>query len=244
MKRILLVLFVLVVCSSAALEVFACTCIPPRTPTEEREASIFVFAGEVIRIDTVIIQSYPMRNVRFRVQRIWKGGDSTQVDVLTGMSDADCGYHFGIGKAYLVYAFDFGLEDQPVFSTNICRRTNLLAWATEDLEELGEGTPVAVEEEAPPRPFSLAQNYPNPFHPTTHIAYALERPGFVQLTVYDLYGRRLQTLVRSFRRVGVHAVAFDAGSLPAGVHSQPGLALDATTRCVRPGGGAAALDAS
>ena len=218
MKRILLVLLVLVVGSSPGSEVFACTCIAPRTPTEERDASVFVFSGEVIRIDTVIIQSFQMRNVRFRLQRFWKGADSTRVDVLTGLADPDCGVPFEVGKAYLVYALDFYLEDPQAFYTNICTRTTLFSLANEDLEALGEGTPVAVEEEAPPRPFSLAQNYPNPFHPTTHIAYALERPGFVQLIVYDLYGRRLQTLVGSFRIVGVHTVAFDAGSLPSGVY--------------------------
>ena len=233
MKRILLVLFVLVVCFSPALEVFACTCIARRTPTEERDVSVFIFSGEVIRIDTVIIDLFQLRNVRFRVQRVWKGDDSTRVDVLTGLGAADCGVPFEVGEAYLVYALDFYLEDPQAFYTNSCTRTNLLAWATEDLEELGEGTPVAVEAETPPHLFSLAQNYPNPFHATTHIAYALERPGFVQLTVYDLYGRRLQTLVRSFRRVGVHAVAFDAGSLPSGVYLYA-LAVDGAVRCSIP----------
>lgn len=216
MKRVLLSLFVLVVCLDPA-SAYACSCEEPATPTAERDESTSVFAGVVVRVDTLMTQQgYEAIHVLFEVQRIWKGPDSTAVLVRTTACSGLCGYFFQVGETYLVYTFVD--SETGALWTNICTRTNVLRDATEDLMALGEGRRVAIEEEAPPSTFSLAQNYPNPFNPTTRIAYALERPGFVELQVYDLRGRRLETLVRSFRPVGTYAVAFDAGSLPSGVY--------------------------
>ncbi len=216
MKRVLLSLFVLVVCLDPA-SAYACSCEEPGAPTEERDESTSVFAGVVVRVDTLMTQQgYEAIHVLFEVQRIWKGPDSTAVLVRTAACSGLCGYFFQVGETYLVYTF--ADRETGALWTNLCTRTNVLRDATEDLMALGEGRRVAIEEEAPPSTFSLAQNYPNPFNPTTRIAYALERPGFVELQVYDLRGRRLETLVRSFRPVGTYAVAFDAGSLPSGVY--------------------------
>ncbi len=216
MKRVLLSLFVLVVCLDPA-SAYACSCEEPGTPTEERDESTSVFVGAVVRVDTLTLQQgYKVVDVLFAVQRIWKGPDSTAVIVRTTVSSALCGYFFEVGEPYLVYTF--ADSETGALWTNICTRTNALRDATEDLMALGEGRHVAIEEAAPPRTFSLAQNYPNPFNPTTHIAYALERPGFVELQVYDLHGRRLQTLVSSFQHAGEHAVTFEAGVLPSGVY--------------------------
>ena len=216
MKRVLFSLFVLVVCLDP-VSVYACSCEEPGTPTEERDESTSVFAGIVVRVDTLTLQQgYMVVDILFAVQRIWKGPDSTAVIVRTAACSGLCGYFFEVGETYLVYTF--ADSETGALWTNICTRTNALRDATEDLMALGEGRHVAIEEEAVPRTFSLAQNYPNPFNHTTHIAYALERPGFVELQVYDLRGRRIRTLAQGFQPVGAHAVAFDAGSLPSGVY--------------------------
>lgn len=64
----------------------------------------------------------------------------------------------------------------------------------------------------------LAQNYPNPFNPTTKINYAVENSGHVTLSVYDLIGRRVATLVNEQMPSGQHQVQFDASSLSSGVY--------------------------
>lgn len=205
----------------SAPAVYACTCLPPGTPTEERDASDLVFSGKVVRIDTVMVDigggmMYPWLNVAFRVDRTWKGSDSSAVEILTAVNSGLCGYHFEVGERYLVYANVFGDYNMP--ETSICTRTRAFSNAAEDLMELGEGTPVRVETEEPPRSFSLAQNYPNPFNPSTRIAYELEQPAFVALHVYDLQGRLLRTLVNSFKGNREHGVTFEAGALPSGVY--------------------------
>jgi len=216
MKRVLLSLFVLVVCLDPA-SAYACSCEEPGTPTEERDESTSVFAGVVVRVDTLMTQQgYEAIHVLFEVQRIWKGPDSTAVLVRTTACSGLCGYFFQVGETYLVYTFVD--SETGALWTNICTRTNVLRDATEDLMALGEGRRVAIEEEAPPSTFSLAQNYPNPFNPTTRITYELKQPAFVTVKVYDLHGRRVQTLVSRLQHAGPHAVTFEAGALPSGVY--------------------------
>ncbi|MBO6779073.1 MAG: T9SS type A sorting domain-containing protein [Rhodothermales bacterium] len=62
----------------------------------------------------------------------------------------------------------------------------------------------------------LAQNYPNPFNPRTSIRFFLPEADHVQVEVFDLLGRRLQTLVDGTREAGWHDVRWTAGGLPSG----------------------------
>lgn len=66
--------------------------------------------------------------------------------------------------------------------------------------------------------FALLQNYPNPFNPTTEIRFSLNRGGHVRLEVFDLKGRRVETLVEGHRPAGLHTIRFDAGRLAAGFY--------------------------
>ena len=69
-----------------------------------------------------------------------------------------------------------------------------------------------------PAQFALLGNYPNPFNPTTTINYALGNDDFVNLSVYDLSGRKVATIVDGWRTAGSHAVSFDASNLTSGVY--------------------------
>jgi len=69
-----------------------------------------------------------------------------------------------------------------------------------------------------PSVFNLSQNYPNPFNASTSIRFILPEPQDVQLTVYDLLGRRVEILLDEYRQAGVHTVTFDASHLSSGVY--------------------------
>lgn len=60
-----------------------------------------------------------------------------------------------------------------------------------------------------PYSFSLSQNYPNPFNPTTLIQYGLKENGSVKITIYDILGRVVKTLVNEFQDAGYKSVLWD-----------------------------------
>jgi hypothetical protein len=69
-----------------------------------------------------------------------------------------------------------------------------------------------------PKEFILLQNYPNPFNSGTTIRFSIVRSMEVRLAVYDLLGRKVQTLIDVFMQAGFHTVTFDATDLPTGVY--------------------------
>ena len=69
-----------------------------------------------------------------------------------------------------------------------------------------------------PAAFALHGNYPNPFNPTTQIAFDLPEQTDVRLTVYDVLGRRVRVLVDGPVAAGRHTFAFDARDLPSGTY--------------------------
>ncbi|MCB0269211.1 MAG: T9SS type A sorting domain-containing protein [Calditrichaeota bacterium] len=66
--------------------------------------------------------------------------------------------------------------------------------------------------------FALSQNYPNPFNPTTTISFELPVASDIRLEVFDITGKRVETLVADRLESGVHEVVFDASHLPSGFY--------------------------
>lgn len=79
-------------------------------------------------------------------------------------------------------------------------------------------TDLPIEESLTPATFSLAQNYPNPFNPTTTIEYTLPSAAQVRLTVYNVLGQEVASLLEGEREAGRHRFKFDAAELPSGVY--------------------------
>ena len=78
---------------------------------------------------------------------------------------------------------------------------------------------VSVDEKSThPSVFTLYQNFPNPFNPTTSISYSMQRPGHVNLKIFDALGRQIQTLVCGFQKAGIHSIDFDANAFSSGVY--------------------------
>ena len=77
------------------------------------------------------------------------------------------------------------------------------------------GSPVAAEQDEVPAGFSLQPNYPNPFNPSTRITFSIPRSQHVRLEVFDMLGRRVETLVDGITAGGEHTVSFDAHDLPS-----------------------------
>lgn len=66
--------------------------------------------------------------------------------------------------------------------------------------------------------FALMDNYPNPFNPTTHISFNLPSAEYVTLEVYDVNGKKVNTLVSEYKEAGNYTVEFNGQSLPSGLY--------------------------
>ena len=66
--------------------------------------------------------------------------------------------------------------------------------------------------------FILYQSYPNPFNPYTVIRWQLAVGSHVELTVYNLLGEKVKTLVSSYMNAGIHTYRFNGNSLAGGVY--------------------------
>ena len=69
-----------------------------------------------------------------------------------------------------------------------------------------------------PVSFELSQNYPNPFNPSTVISYQLSVNSHVKLSIYNVLGMEVKTLVNEEKSVGSYEVRFDANGLSSGVY--------------------------
>jgi subtilisin family serine protease len=82
-------------------------------------------------------------------------------------------------------------------------------------------TDVKNENSSLPSSYSLAQNFPNPFNPSTVIRWSTSGGAvgnFVTLKVYDMLGREVKTLVNEREPAGTHSITFNAAAFPSGVY--------------------------
>lgn len=112
------------------------------------------------------------------------------------------------GRAVRIYAVI-----DPDNALSEIHETNNLGWAPLLLENAPSGTDTETPEV--PANAELLPNYPNPFSTSTTLAYALDAPQHVRLTVYDLLGREVARLVDARQPAGLHELQLDlAGHAP------------------------------
>ena len=76
-----------------------------------------------------------------------------------------------------------------------------------------------IEAEATvPNTFNIAQNYPNPFNARTTIEYNLPLDTRVTLDIFDILGRKIETLVNGNQSSGAHAVVWNADKVASGLY--------------------------
>ncbi|HUI30019.1 MAG TPA: M4 family metallopeptidase [Candidatus Acidoferrales bacterium] len=116
----------------------------------------------------------------------------------------------------------YSINEMPLLSDKIDGDGSPFGLATDAMYPVwfAIGQRVTAEHDRPSTPlkFELGQNYPNPFNPSTVIGYQLAAVGHVTLSVYDILGRKVMTLVDGVETPGNHEVRFDGSSLASGVY--------------------------
>ena len=160
------------------------------------ELSFLVYAPQEKIMDVDIVCRNDWDDVLLHVSTKMEGVQEFSNEFAIDDLDADKKYSLMIGA---------GVQTRPIY----------IKWVS--LKDLG---PVSDVEKTPHvvRAFKLLPAYPNPFNPTTTIAYNLQRPGNVKLTVYNALGEEVAELVNNFQAEGSHSVLFDAQHLPTGIY--------------------------
>ena len=65
---------------------------------------------------------------------------------------------------------------------------------------------LSIDEDLVLDAFALHQNYPNPFNPTTQIKYDIAEDSFVSITIYDVMGRKIKSLMNTSQTAGYHTI--------------------------------------
>jgi hypothetical protein len=111
----------------------------------------------------------------------------------------------------------------------VTENCDLVVWVQSDATaEVLQATRIELDELSPtdirdgsselPRLSRLEQNYPNPFNAHTVISFDLPNTQQVNLDIYDISGRLVQTLINESCGSGTHSIAFDASGLANGIY--------------------------
>jgi len=114
-----------------------------------------------------------------------------------------------------------GMNDTPHFKLLKSNSQELIAlhaetpkWQPNGIFFLG-----SLEESAPlPNKFEMLTAYPNPFNPMTQIRYEIPIEGNIEISIFDLRGQKVETLVNDFIQPGEYSTNWDASNVASGVY--------------------------
>jgi hypothetical protein len=122
---------------------------------------------------------------------------------------------------WTVFRFDISeFDSDSVYVAIQSISDDRFVFMVDDFQVTGiEGPPVSVETESErPARVVLHQNYPNPFNPATVIRFYLDEPGDIQLSVYELSGRKIADVASGKYPQGYHSAPFNGSGLASGVY--------------------------
>jgi hypothetical protein len=117
-----------------------------------------------------------------------------------------------------------GLSTTKIFSLAVLSDTMIVAgtldgvFITKNLSQILSINPDIVSGTGTVTNFTLRQNFPNPFNPTSTISYSIFTQGHVVLAVTDLLGREIAVLVDELQQPGSYSVRYDARGISSGIY--------------------------
>lgn len=208
----------------------------PSTDTDSRFGLVFMDC--VISADSVGFDGVPITS--FHLGRPWQGkpqcvylrceepaslSPEGWTVMSTGLNPFFAEYHcFGAGSNFFG-RINGGIQLSPAEAAeytvaNIFARTSNPNLGYDWMPEMPIFTGIEWSNgpESLPAVYELSQNYPNPFNPVTTIHYALPQSSQVRITIYNILGARVATLVDRQQAAGRYSVRFDGLNLGSGTY--------------------------
>lgn len=156
------------------------------------------------KVDLNWITASELNNRGFEIQR-------SQKSEVRSQNWEKIGFAAGNGTTTEISTYSF-IDEKPVTEKTYYRLKQIDLDGTFSYSNEIEVDVIGLTE------YSLLQNFPNPFNPTTVIGYQLPVTGNVILRVYDVLGNQVATLVDEVKETGSYEVEFDAAKLSSGVY--------------------------
>jgi len=122
----------------------------------------------------------------------------------------------GSGTYIFTYQAPATAGTQTIYATGLTSRNG--PWNHAQSLVITVTDAVSGVEDEQPLHYALEQNFPNPFNPSTRIAYSIPEAAPVRLEVFNLTGERVSTLVDEPQAAGHYSVTFDNPGLPSGMY--------------------------
>jgi len=136
----------------------------------------------------------------------------------TATESGDCIHTDGICETCL----DGVIVDNDADDDTVCDDMDVCEGYDDTVDSDSDGTPdgcdLSIYEGIIPDNYSISSIYPNPFNPVTKLTYGLPENTEIQITVYDMGGTHITSLVNSFQTAGYHTIYWNASSYPSGVY--------------------------
>lgn len=167
--------------------------------------------------DEYFVLGYPLRYTYDatrpayqRIDSVWIWGES--IDPAATYSVTTNEFVLSVLKDYVAPLIGMTISDAYVYTDTT--ELQALLWY------LTGTTGVSDEQDASgvPEVIVLHQNFPNPFNPTTTIAFGIQEPGSIRLSVYDILGREVAVLADGMRAAGEFRETWNASDVPSGLY--------------------------
>lgn len=139
-------------------------------------------------------------NYGFEIERSKDGNNWTKIGFIEGS---------GTSNSPKYYSFDDKSRLSSIVRYRLKQLDNTGTFAYSDVVSVDVGIP---------KEFSLSQNYPNPFNPSTTINYDLSEPVHTTLSIFNIAGEKVKTLVDAPMEAGRYGIVFDASALSSGIY--------------------------
>lgn len=129
------------------------------------------------------------------------------------------------GTTWMNFNFGIGKDAWPTVQSLGTSAGGYLLVGLQDQGLYRSATVTAVKDsqgQILPTTFSLEQNYPNPFNPSTQIRFSLPVDANVRITIYNLLGQQVATVLESALNAGIHEATWD-GQTESGVRAATGV---------------------